>query len=62
MSPQRLIYLLRIGDALQFRLSFTRGNALLKFAQVGYRIGPNRKNNDGNKQEYEGYGCSHARV
>ena len=28
-SPKRLIYLLGIGDVLQCRLTFTRGNTLL---------------------------------
>jgi hypothetical protein len=40
MSPQYLIDLLGIGEALQFRLSFARGDALLKFAQMDYEICP----------------------
>ncbi len=60
MLLERLIYLFGIGDALQRRLTFTSGNTLLEFAQVGYEICPNRKSNHKNEQQQEGH--SYARV
>jgi hypothetical protein len=51
-----------IGDALQFPLTFTRGDTLLKFAQMGYKICPDGTDDQGNKQEHEGQGCSQARL
>src|SRR5215210_7633551 len=59
MLPERLIDLAGLGDALQRRLTFTNGNALLKFAQIE-EISPNRQSNDKNKQEEEGN--AYARV
>src|SRR5215212_10125225 len=53
MLPKRLIDLACLGDALQRRLTFTNGNALLKFAQIE-EISPGRQSNDKNKQEEEG--------
>lgn len=36
MPVKRLVYLLRIRDALQCRLTFMSGNTVLKLADVGY--------------------------
>src|SRR3954453_790749 len=59
MLPERLIDLACLGDALERRLTFTNGNALLKFAQIE-EISPDRQSNDKNKQEEEGN--AYARV
>jgi hypothetical protein len=47
---------------LQCRLSFTSGNTLPQFSQVGYEIGPDRKNNHENEQEKEGYSYARFRI
>src|SRR5713226_556156 len=62
MLPERLIYLLRIGDALQCRLTFTSGNTVLQFAQVACEICPNRKNNHNSEQEQERYSYARVRI
>jgi hypothetical protein len=40
---------------LQCRLTLPGGDALLKFAQIGDVIGPDRKNDHENEQAQEGY-------
>src|ERR1700737_4059950 len=62
MSPERLIYLISISDALQCRLTFMSRNTFLKPGQVGYEIRPNRKNNHKNEQEQEGYSYARIRI
>jgi hypothetical protein len=62
MLPERLIYLPGIGDALQRRLAFAGGNALLQFAEIGDVIASNRKSNHANEQAQEGYSYARFRM
>jgi hypothetical protein len=62
MLTERLIYLPGIGDALQRRLAFAGGNALLEFAEVGDVIASDRKNNHENEQAQEGYSYARFRI
>jgi hypothetical protein len=40
MLPEHLIDLPGVGDALQYGLAFTRGNAVLQFAEVAQEVRP----------------------
>ena len=51
MLPERLVYLACVGDALQRRLAFTRGNTVLQLAEIGNKIDPNRNNNHESGQQ-----------
>src|SRR5258705_13925116 len=59
--PERLVYLRRLGDALQCRLSLTSGKTVLQFAQVACEICSNRKDNH-EEQEQENYSRARVRI